>query len=79
MAKPEGPAPPIPQGAPDPLAPQDPPAPLAPQALHVPQVLQAPHQPTPHMSPLNWSHFKPKFSGKKTDENTEAHLLRTNN
>ena len=27
---------------------------------------------------LNWSYFKPKFSGKP-DEDTEAHLLRTNN
>ena len=33
----------------------------------------APQQPL-HM---NWSHFKPKFSGKP-DEDVEAHLLRTN-
>ena len=26
---------------------------------------------------LNWSHFKPDFSGK-AEEDTEAHLLRTN-
>ena len=26
---------------------------------------------------MNWSHFKPKFSGKQ-DEDVEAHLLRTN-
>ena len=26
---------------------------------------------------MNWSHFKPKFSGKP-DEDIEAHLLRTN-
>ena len=32
----------------------------------------------PHIQPLNWSHFKPKFSGKP-DEDAEAHLLRTNN
>ena len=30
------------------------------------------------MSELNWSHFKPEYSGKP-DENAEAHLLRTNN
>ena len=29
------------------------------------------------MPPLNWSHFKPKYSGKP-DEDAEAHLLRTN-
>ena len=27
---------------------------------------------------LNWSHFKPEFSGKP-DEDAEAHLLHTNN
>ena len=27
---------------------------------------------------MNWSHFKPKFSGR-SDEDVEAHLLRTNN
>ena len=26
---------------------------------------------------MNWSHFKPEFSGKP-DEDVEAHLLRTN-
>ena len=29
------------------------------------------------MPQLNWSHIKPKYSGK-TDEDVEAHLLRTN-
>ena len=29
------------------------------------------------MPPLNWSHFKPKFS-RKPDEDAEAHLLITN-
>ena len=29
------------------------------------------------MPPSNWSHFKPKFSGKP-DEDGETHLLRTN-
>ena len=27
---------------------------------------------------LNWSHFKPEFSGKP-DEDADTHLLRTNN
>ena len=39
---------------------------------------QAPQQPAPHMPPLNWSHFRPKFS-RKPEEDAEAHLLRTNN
>ena len=30
------------------------------------------------MPQLNWSHFKPEFTGKP-DEDVEAHLLRTNN
>ena len=73
MAETEGPlAPPIPEGAPDPLALQDP------IALYVPQAMQAPQQPVPHMPPSNWSNFKSTFSGKP-DEDTEAHLLRTNN
>ena len=29
------------------------------------------------MPPLNWSHFKPEYSGKP-DKDAEAHLLRTN-
>ena len=33
-------------------------------------------QPCP-MPQLNWSHFKPEFTGKP-DEDAEAHLLRTN-
>ena len=46
-----------------------------PQALQVPQVPQAPQgQPFVH---LNWSNFKPEFSGKP-DEDAEAHLLCTN-
>ena len=31
----------------------------------------------PQRPQLNWSHFKPKFVGKP-EEDTEAHLLRTN-
>ena len=47
------------------------------------QVLQPPQQPL-QMQPsqqvhmhMNWSHFKPEYSGKP-DEDVEAHLLRTN-
>ena len=36
-----------------------------------PQVIQQ------QQLPMNWSHFKPEFSGKP-DEDVEAHLLRTN-
>ena len=52
-------------------APNPPPAPADPAA---PQALQQPAQPLVH---LNWSHFKPEFSGKP-DEDAEAHLLHTN-
>ena len=69
MAEEEGPqAPLILKGA------QDPPAPPVPQASEVPQALQ---QPIPHMPPINWSQFKPKFAGK-SEEDAEAHLFRTN-
>ena len=46
-----------------------PPAPQAPQAPQVPQAPQG--QPFVH---LNWSNFKPEFSGK-LNEDVEAHLL----
>ena len=39
-----------------------------------PQVLQAPQQPAPHMLPLNWSHFKPKFSGKPKEMQKHIYL-----
>ena len=38
---------------------------------------QAPQQPAHQVVYLNWSHFKPEFSGKP-DEDAEAHLLHTN-
>ena len=47
------------------------------QAPQQPAVLQAPQQPAQPMAHLNWSHFKPEFSGK-TDKDAEAHLLCTN-
>ena len=47
----------------------------APQALQTPQ---KPVQQVQHMSQLNWSHFKPEFSGKP-EEDAEANLLTANN
>ena len=57
--------------------PQAPQIPPVPQAPHTPQALQVPQQPIQHLPPLNWSHFKPKFSGKP-DGDAKAHLPRTN-
>ena len=48
------------------------PAPLPPPAL------QQPAQQAQCILQLNWSHFKPEFSGKP-EEVAEVHLLRTNN
>ena len=47
---------------------------------HVAPQAQAPtvHQPGQQVVHLNWSNFKPEFSGKP-DEDAEAHLLHTNN
>ena len=70
-------------------APPVPPEPQAPQALQTPQSpvqpvqLPAhldqpfPAQPIQHVPQLNWSYFKPEFTGKP-EEDAEAHLLRTN-
>ena len=84
MADEEGPqAPPAAQRAQDPLVPQNPPSPQnpqippVPQVPHAAQVPQVPQQPAPHAPLLNWSHSKPKFSGKP-EKDTKAHLLRTN-
>ena len=63
------PAPPPPPSPPGPMVPQ---APQAPQAPQVPQAPQG--QPCVH---LNWSNFKPEFSGKP-DEDAETHLVHTN-
>ena len=77
MADKEVPQAPAPQGTRDPPAAQNPPPP---QNLHIPIVSNAPQAlevlqlPTPHIPPLNWSHFNPKYSGKP-DEDLEAHLL----
>ena len=83
MADEEGSQAPVAQGAHDPLASQDPPPPQNPQIPLIPNApqaspaLEALHLPAPHVPLLNWSHFKPKYSGKP-DEDAEAHLLRTN-
>ena len=72
-------------GLPVPLAP---PVLQAPQVPQVPQQTLQPiqqpvsDQPTPtqqiqNIPQLNWSHFKPEFSGKP-DKDVEVHLLRTN-
>ena len=58
-----------------------PPPPPAQPALQTPQQpTQLPPQPSQQgqqMVCLNWSHFKPEFSGKP-EEDAEAHLLRPN-
>ena len=61
-----------------PLPPQPPPVvPAAPPA----PLVQLPVPPTQQNKPpilhMNWSHFKPEYSGKE-EEDAEAHLLRTN-
>ena len=70
-------------------APNPPPAPVqAGQQAQQQQQQQQDHPAPPTHTPaaqqpgqqivhLNWSHFKPEFSGKP-DEDAEAHLLHTN-
>ena len=53
----------------DPEGPQVPPIP---EGAQEPLAPQAPQQPTPYMPPLNWSHFKPRFSGKP--EKMQLHI-----
>ena len=48
------------------------PPPHNPFIPNAPMALGAPQEAT-----INWSHFKPEFAGK-TEEDVEAHLLRTN-
>ena len=57
--------------------PKNVPAPNSPPPTADPEVLQAPQQPAQPVIHVNWSHFKPEFSGKP-DEDAEAHLLCTN-
>ena len=72
--------PPAPQPPPvvPPASPMQLPAPptqlIVPPAQTIPPPTQ-PIQPAP-MPQLNWSHFKPEFTGKP-DEDAEPHLLRT--
>ena len=54
---------------PNPIQPQTPP-------VHVPNPMLPQAHPV-QIPQLNWSYFKPEFSGKP-EENAEAHLLRTN-
>ena len=49
--------------------------PIQPIVPPVQPIPTQPIQPTP-MPQLNWSHFKPEFTGKP-DEDVEAHLLTT--
>ena len=80
MVEKEGPQAPVPHGAHDPPPLQNPPPPQnlqLPLMLNAPEALEALHPPAQHMPTLNWSHFKPEYSGKP-DEDAEAHLLRTN-
>ena len=50
---------------------------LAPNPLPLPADPPEP-QPAQHVLHLNWSHFKPEFSGRKPEEDADAHLLCTN-
>ena len=71
--------PPTPQPPPviPPAVPSVPPVQLAaPPAVPPAKPVFPPAQPGP-MPQLNWSHFKLEFTGK-SDEDVEAHLLRTN-
>ena len=54
------------------------PAPLVQPLAQPAQPDQLVHQVQPgHQPPLNWSHFKPEFTGKPEDD-AEAHLLHSN-
>ena len=64
--------PPNPPNLPNPPNPQNPPNPPQPQQ---PDNMQPPDPHQAHQ--LNWSYFKPEFSGK-TEEDAAAHLLKTN-
>ena len=61
-----------PQNTPPNQSPQNLPLPLNPFVPNAPQALKIPCVPQ-----LNWSYFKPKYSGKP-DDDVEAHLLSMN-
>ena len=65
---------PHPAHVPDMIQPQSPPAHVPNPILPPAPPAQIPNQIQPQ---LNWSYFKPEFSGKP-GEDVEAHLLRTN-
>ena len=80
MADEEGSQAPVLHGAQDPPVLQNPPpspTPKYPPPPQNPNIPIVPIHQTPYIPPLNWSHFKPEYSGKP-DEDAEAHLLRTN-
>ena len=60
----------LPSNPPNPLNPPNPPDPPNPR-----DSMYLPNPPQPHQ--LNWSYFKPAFSGK-TEEDATVHLLKTN-
>ena len=78
----------LPQVCPPPIEPDMPPAPPEQLLAHPVQQVQDPVQEVqdpvqpaqvlvqPSQPPLNWSYFKPEFSGKPEGD-VEAHLLRT--
>ena len=79
MADPGLPVQPAPPASQVPQVPQ---VPQAPQQPVQPVQLPVPNQPIPsqqiqHILQLNWSHFKPEFSGKQ-EEDAETHYLRSN-
>ena len=84
---PQVPPPPVPPvHIPDSVHPQDPPVhlpdPIQSQnpTVHIPNPVQPPGPPDQiinQMPQLNWSYFKPEFSGEP-EEDVEVHLLRTN-
>ena len=60
-----------------PQAPDIPAPPPPPAQAHPTQQAQQPAQQAQQVIYVNWSHFKPEFLGKP-EEDTEAHLLQTN-
>ena len=68
------PVPQPPPAVPD-APPLQPPVPPTQPAIPLVQPASQPAQPDP-MPQLNWSHFKPEFTGKPDED--AAHILRTN-
>ena len=72
------PALPLPPAGPTPQASQALQQPIQPVQPPVDPHQSVPTQPVQNVPQLNWSHFKPEFSGKP-EEDAAAHLLKTNN